>query len=71
MQVWFERWMARLPLPLIGADRDAGYWWELSMQQIETSRTLVFDDDVHARAFFEAQVCDNMDLLFAHIYTKV
>jgi hypothetical protein len=63
--------MARLPLPLIGADRDAGYWWELSMQQIETSRTLVFDDDVHARAFFEAQVCDNMDLLFAHIYTKV
>jgi hypothetical protein len=30
--------------------------------QIETSRTLVFDDDVHARAFFEALLCDNMDL---------
>ena len=48
--------------PLTGADRDAGYWWELSMRQVETSRTLVFDDDVHARAFFEALVCENMDL---------
>ncbi|HYA52908.1 MAG TPA: hypothetical protein VEG33_17270, partial [Streptosporangiaceae bacterium] len=62
VQVWFERWMARIPLPLTGADRDAGYWWELSMRQVETSRTLVFDDDVHARAFFEAPLCDNMDL---------
>jgi len=62
VQVWFERWMARIPLPLGDADRDAGYWWELSMRQIETSRTLVFDDDVHARAFFEALLCDNMDL---------
>src|SRR6266849_897873 len=32
------------------------------MRQIETSRTLVFDQDVHARAFFEALLCDNMDL---------
>ena len=62
VQVWFERWMARLPLPLTGADRDAGYWWELSMRQVETSRTLVFDGDVHARAFFEALLCENMDL---------
>ena len=62
VQVWFERWMARLPLPLTGADRDAGFWWELSMRQIETSRTLVFDAGVHARAFFEALLCENMDL---------
>ena len=62
VQVWFERWMARLPLPLTSTDRDAGYWWELSMRQTETSRTLVFDDDVHARAFFEALLCENMDL---------
>jgi hypothetical protein len=54
--------MAKLPLPLTSADRDAGYWWELSMRQIETSRTLVFDHDVHARAFFEALLRDNMDL---------
>jgi hypothetical protein len=62
VQVWFERWMAKLPLPLTAADRDAGFWWELSMRQIEVSRTLVFDGDVHARAFFEALLCDNMDL---------
>ena len=62
VQVWFERWMAKIPLPLDDADRDAGYWWELSMRQVETSRTLVFDQDVHARAFFEALLCENMDL---------
>jgi hypothetical protein len=62
VQVWFERWMAKIPLPLTGADRDAGYWRELSMRQVETSRTLVFDEDCHARAFFEALLCENMDL---------
>jgi hypothetical protein len=62
VQVWFERWMARIPLPLSDADRDAGYWRELSMRQVETSRTLVFDQDCHARAFFEALLCENMDL---------
>jgi hypothetical protein len=60
--VWFERWMAKLPLPLTPADRDGGFWWELSMRQIEVSRTLVFDSDCHARAFFEALLADNMDL---------
>jgi hypothetical protein len=62
VQVWFQRWMARIPLPLDDTDRDAGYWWELSMRQVETSRTLVFDGDCHARAFFEALLCENMDL---------
>ena len=62
VQVWFERWMAKLPLPLTAADRSAGFWWELSMRQVETSRTLVFSTDVRARAFFEALLCENMDL---------
>src|SRR3954470_13389438 len=60
--VFFERWMSVLPLPLTSADRDAGYWWELSMRQVETSRTLVFDAPRHARAFFEALVVDNLDI---------
>jgi len=60
--VFFQRWMSRLPLPLTDADRDAGYWWELSMRQIEVSRTLVFDAPRRARAFFEALVVDNLDL---------
>ena len=62
IQAWFDRWTAAIPLPLSGADREAGFWWELSMRQIETSRTLVFDDGCHARAFFEALLADNMDL---------
>jgi len=41
--VFTERWWARLPLPLTPADRAAGYWWELSMRQVEASRTIVFD----------------------------
>jgi hypothetical protein len=62
ISVFFERWMSRLPLPLTSADRDGGYWWELSMRQIETSRTLVFHAPRHARAFFEALVVDNLDI---------
>jgi hypothetical protein len=60
--VFFERWMNRLPLPLTDTDRAAGYWWELSMRQIEVSRTLVFDAPRHARSFFEALVTDNLDI---------
>ena len=60
--VFFERWMARIPLPLTDTDREAGFWWELSMRQVEVSRTLVFDTDCHARAFFEALLTDNLDL---------
>ena len=60
--VFFERWMSRLPLPLTDADRAAGYWWELSMRQVEVSRTLVFDAPRRARSFFEALVADNLDI---------
>ena len=33
-----------IPLPLTAEDKNAGYFWELSMRQVEVSRTLVFDD---------------------------
>jgi hypothetical protein len=62
IEVFFGRWMSVLPLPLTEHDRQAGYWWELSMRQIETSRTLVFDAPRRARGFFEALVADNLDL---------
>ena len=62
VSVFAERWWARLPLPLGPADRAAGYWWELSMRQVEVSRTLVFDQPGNGRAFFEALVADNLDL---------
>ena len=54
--------MSRLPLPLTPADRAGGYWWELSMRQVEVSRTIVFGAPRYARAFFEALVADNLDL---------
>ena len=62
IQVFAERWWSILPLPLTEHDRDAGYWWELSMRQVETSRTLVFDAPRRARGFFEALIADNLDI---------
>jgi hypothetical protein len=62
IQGFFDRWLTRLPVPLTPTDRANGYWWELSMRQIETSRTLVFDQPRNGRAFFEALVADNLDL---------
>ncbi|WP_448072474.1 hypothetical protein [Georgenia yuyongxinii] len=60
--VFCERWWARLPLPLGQADRAGGYWWEVSMRQIEISRTIIFDAPRQGRAFFEAVVADNLDI---------
>jgi hypothetical protein len=59
---FFERWLRIVPTPLNSIDRAGGYWWELSMRQIEVSRKLVFDAPRHARALFEAVVRDNLDL---------
>ena len=60
--VFFQRWLSRLPLPLGLADQQAGFWWELSMAQVEVSRTIVFTQPRHARGFFDALVADNLDL---------
>jgi hypothetical protein len=62
IQSFFERWMGVIPTPLETPDRAAGFWWELSMRQIEVSRTVVFDAPRLARAFFEATVADNLDI---------
>jgi hypothetical protein len=53
VQGFFDRWIAQIPTPFTKADRAAGYWWELSMRQVEVSRTMVFDDPRRARSFFE------------------
>jgi hypothetical protein len=62
IQAFCHRWLDALPTPLSGVDEVAGYWWEFSMRQIETSRTIVFHAPRYARAFFEALVADNLDL---------
>ena len=58
--LFFERWMRVIPTPLTAEDRAGGYWWQLSMRQIEISRTLVFDAPRHARQLFDAVVRDNL-----------
>ena len=62
VQAFFDRWITQIPTPLTLEDRAAGYWWELSMRQVETSRTLVLDDPRRARSFFEALVQDNIGI---------
>jgi hypothetical protein len=62
IRVFAERWWARLPLPLTAVDRAAGFWWDLSMRQVEFSRTIVFTAPRHARTFFETLIADNLDL---------
>jgi hypothetical protein len=60
IQAFFDRWTGVVPTPFSDVDKDAGYFWELSMRQVEVSRTLVFDDPRRARVFFESLVSDNV-----------
>jgi hypothetical protein len=61
IEVFAQRWLHRLPMPFGSQDRDAGYWWECSMRQVEVSRTIVFDAPHRARSFFEALIAGNLD----------
>src|SRR5215470_9577779 len=61
IEVFAQRWLHQLPLPFGPNDQRAGYWWEISMRQVEVSRTIVLDAPRRARAFFEALIADNLD----------
>ncbi len=62
IEVFAQRWLARLPMPFGRTDQLAGYWQECSMRQVEVSRTIVLDAPRRARAFFEALIGDNLDI---------
>jgi hypothetical protein len=62
IQAFFDRWMDVIPTPLGPPERERGYWWELSMRQVEVSRTLVFDAPRRARSLVESLIIDNLDL---------
>ena len=51
-----------IPTPFTAADRAAGYWWELSMRQVEVSRTLVFDDPAGPAGSSRPSSTDNIDI---------
>jgi hypothetical protein len=62
VQGFFDRWTDVIPTPFTDDDRAAGYFFELSMRQVEVSRTLVFDDPRRARGFFASLVQDNIGI---------
>jgi hypothetical protein len=59
---FIERWLPRLPSPLIAADRAAGFGWSYSIRQLEVSDTAVFDRPQAGRAWFEAAIRDQLTL---------
>ena len=59
---FFQYWSRRLPWPLTLEDRDAGWEHRLSIWQMETSLTQVFERPVQGRQFFEAVIRENIDL---------
>jgi hypothetical protein len=62
IQRFFDRWLYRLPNPFTSHDRRAGYTYQLSLLQLEVSRTEVFDRPLHGRQFFEEVIKDHIDL---------
>ena len=62
IDAFFRRWLARLPHPFTGADRRAGYRYQLSILQAEFSLTQVLDRPHSGRVFFESLIRDNLDL---------
>jgi hypothetical protein len=71
LEAFFDRWLAVIPRPFTDRDRAAGYWWELSMRQVEMSRTIVLDDPRRARGFFESLVADNIGIGRPHEVSAV
>ena len=62
VQAFVDRWVDQLPWPLTPADRAAGYRHELSVWQLEVSRTQVFTDPGQGRALLETIIRENLDL---------
>jgi hypothetical protein len=62
IQALFDRWVEQLPWPLTPAQRAAGYHHQLSVWQLEVSRTQVFVDADQGRALVEGLIRDNLDL---------
>ena len=57
-----RKWLRRLPHPFTGADRKAGYRYNISILQAEFSLTQVLDQPRYGRMFFEQVIRENLDL---------
>ena len=58
----FRKWLAILPHPFSEEDRRAGYYYDLSILQVEFSLTQVLDRPLTGRIFFEEVIRENLDL---------
>ena len=59
---FLRKWLRLLPHPFTGADRKAGYRYDISILQAEFSLTQVLDRPLHGRLFFEHVIRENLDL---------
>jgi hypothetical protein len=59
---FLRKWLRLLPHPFTGADRKAGYRYDISILQAEFSLTQVLDRPAHGRVFFEQVIRENLDL---------
>jgi hypothetical protein len=59
---FLRKWLRLLPHPFTGADRKAGYLYDISILQAEFSLTQVLDRPLHGRLFFEQVIRENLDL---------
>ena len=57
-----RKWLRLLPHPFTGADRKAGFRYDISILQAEFSLTQVLDRPAHGRLFFEQVIRENLDL---------
>ncbi|MGH9920946.1 MAG: hypothetical protein ACRD6W_19015, partial [Nitrososphaerales archaeon] len=57
-----RKWLRLLPHPFTGADRRAGYRYDISILQAEFSLTQTLDRPLSGRVFFEEVIRDNLDL---------
>ena len=62
IQALFDRWVDQIPWPLSVEQQAAGYRHQLSIWQMEVSRTQVFADPEQGWALVEALIRDNLDL---------
>jgi len=62
IQALFDRWVEQIPWPLKAEQRAAGYQHQLSIWQMEVSRTQVFRDPEQGWALVENLIRDNLDL---------
>jgi hypothetical protein len=57
-----RKWLKILPHPFSGADRRAGYRYDISILQAEFSLTQMLDRPASGRVFFETVIRENLDV---------